>query len=143
MRQTYRVLAIAIALGVVVQAASVALGWFLTLKDLDDGQVLDKDFDYNAGQIVHCIFGLMVIPLLAIILFVISFFARIDSGVKWAGYVLLAVILQVALALIAFGVPAVGALHGINAFVVAGLAGFAGRRAAEAPTTETATPVSA
>jgi hypothetical protein len=143
MRQTYRVLAIAIALGVVVQAASVALGWFLTLKDLDDGQVLDKDFDYNAGQIVHSIFGLMVIPLLAIILFVISFFARIDSGVKWAGYVLLAVILQVALALIAFGVPAVGALHGINAFVVAGLAGFAGRRAAEAPTTETATPVSA
>jgi hypothetical protein len=143
MRQTYRVLAIAIALGVVVQAASVALGWFLTLKDLDDGQVLDKDFDYNAGQIVHSIFGLMVIPLLAIILFVISFFARIDSGVKWAGYVLLAVILQVALAFIAFGVPAVGALHGINAFVVAGLAGFAGRRAAEAPTTETATPVSA
>ena len=143
MRQTYRVLAIAIALGVVVQAASVALGWFLTLKDLDDGQVLDKDFDYNAGQIVHSIFGLMVIPLLAIILFVISFFARIDSGVKWAGYVLLAVILQVALALIAFGVPAVGALHGINDFVVAGLAGFGGRRAAEAPTTETATPVSA
>lgn len=143
MRQTYRVLAIAIALGVVVQAASVALGWFLTLKDLDDGQVLDKDFDYNAGQIVHSIFGLMVIPLLAIILFVISFFAKIDSGVKWAGYVLLAVILQVALAFIAFGVPAVGALHGINAFVVAGLAGFAGRRAAEAPTTETATPVSA
>lgn len=143
MRQTYRVLAIAIALGVVVQAASVALGWFLTLKDLDDGQVLDKDFDYNAGQIVHSIFGLMVIPLLAIILFVISFFAKVDSGVKWAGYVLLAVILQVALAFIAFGVPAVGALHGINAFVVAGLAGFAGRRAAEAPTTETATPVSA
>jgi hypothetical protein len=143
MRQTYRVLAISIALGVVVQAASVALGWFLTLKDLDDGQVLDKDFDYNAGQIVHSIFGLMVIPLLAIILFVISFFAKIDSGVKWAGYVLLAVILQIALAFIAFGVPAVGALHGINAFVVAGLAGFAGRRAAEAPTTETATPVSA
>ena len=62
---------------------------------------------------------------------------------KWAGFVLLAVILQVALAFTAFGVPAVGALHGINAFVVMGLAGYAGRRAAEAPTTETATPVAA
>jgi hypothetical protein len=143
MRQTYRVLAILIALGVVLQAAFVALGWFIALKDLDDGKVLTEDYDGNIGHGLHSIFGMMVIPLLAIILFVISFFAKIDGGVKWAGYVLLAVILQIALAFIAFGVPAIGALHGINAFVVMGLAGMASRRAVVVPTRDTAAPVSA
>ena len=143
MRQTYRVLAILIALGVVAQAAFIALAWFMVIKDLDDGAVIDKDYDGNAGHALHSIFGMMVIPLLALVFFAISFFAKIDGGVKWAGFVLLAVILQVALAFTAFGVPAVGALHGINAFVVMGLAGYAGRRAAEAPTTESATPVAA
>lgn len=142
MRQTYRVLAMLIALGVVLQASFVALGWFMTLHDVDDGKVFTEDSDYNLGQGLHSVFGLMVIPLIAIVLFVISFFAKIEGGVKWAGYVLLAVILQIALAFIAFGVPAIGALHGINAFVVAGLAAFAGRRAAEAPTREPAAPVS-
>lgn len=143
MRQTYRVLAISIAIGVVLQATFVALAWFIVIKDLDDGSVIDKDYDGNVGHALHSIFGMMVIPLIAIVLFVISFFAKIDGGVKWAGYVLLAVILQIALAFIAFGVPAIGALHGLNAFVVAGLAGYAGRRAVEAPSTEAVAPVAA
>lgn len=142
-RQTYRVLANLIAIGVVAQAAFVALGWFITLKDLDDGKVIDKDYDYNIGQALHSIFGLMVIPLIALVLFIVAFFAKIDGGVKWAGFVLLAVILQVALAFISFGVPAIGALHGINAFVVAGLAGVAGRRAVGVLSGEPAAPVPA
>ena len=143
MRQTYRVLAGLIALGVVLQASFVALGWFLTLHDVDDGKVFTEDTDYNIGQGLHSVFGLMVIPLIAIVLFVISFFAKIDGGVKWAGYVLLAVILQIALAFVSFAVPAIGALHGINAFVVAGLAGGAARLAVAAPSREPSTPVSA
>jgi hypothetical protein len=143
MRQTYRVLAGLIALGVVAQAAFVALGWFIALHDLDDGKVLTEDYDGNVGHALHSVFGSLVIPLLAIILFVISFFAKIDGGVKWAGYVLLAVILQIVLAFVSFGVPAIGALHGINAFVVAGLAGGAARLAAGAPSMEPSTPVSA
>ena len=73
---------------------------------------------------------MMVIPLLALLLFIVSFFAKFDGGVKWAGFVLLAVVVQVVLAFVAFGVPAIGALHGINAFVVLGLAGHCARKAA-------------
>ena len=39
MRQTYRVLAGLIALGVVVQAAAIAFGWFTALSDVDNGLV--------------------------------------------------------------------------------------------------------
>ncbi len=130
MRQTYRALALLIAIGVLVQAATIALAWFITLHDLDNGLVIDKSYDGNFGHGLHSIIGMVVIPLLAIALFVVSFFAKVPDGVRWAGFVLLAVVLQVALAFIAFGVPAVGALHGLNAFVLAGLAGMAGRRAA-------------
>ncbi len=144
MRQTYRVLAYLVALGVVVQAASVALAWFITLKDVDDGQVFASlDDDLNVGHMMHSIGGVMVIPLIAIILFIISFFAGFDGAVKWAGYVLLAVILQVALAFIAFGVPAIGALHGLNAFLVMGLAGTAGSRVPKVDAAEPSETVTA
>ncbi len=130
MRQTYRGLAFLIAIGVLVQAAAIAMAWFITLHDLDNGLVVDKNYDGNVGHGLHSIVGMMVIPLLAIGLFVVSYFAKIPGGVRWAGFVLLAVVLQIMLAFIAFGVPAIGALHGLNAFAVAGLAAAAGRRAA-------------
>jgi hypothetical protein len=132
MKQTYRVLALLIALGVVVQAMSIALGWFLVLKDVDDGAVYTKDTDYNFGQIVHATVGTMVIPLLALVLLIISFFAGIAGGVKWAAMVFGLVVLQFLLALLSFGAPAVGALHGLNALALMAVAGLAGRRAADA-----------
>jgi hypothetical protein len=132
MRSTYRVLAQLIALGVVVQAMSVALGWFLVLKDVDDGAVFDKNTDYNIGQATHGTVGIMVIPVLAIVLLIVSFFAGIAGGVKWAAIVFGLVALQIVLALVSFGAPAVGALHGLNALVLLAVAGIAGRRAAGA-----------
>ncbi|MEV8374149.1 hypothetical protein AB0P21_15515 [Kribbella sp. NPDC056861] len=135
MKSTYRVLAQLIALGVVVQAMSVALGWFLVLKDVDDGAVFDKNSDFNFGQVTHGTVGMMVIPLLAIALLIVSFFAGIDGGVKWAAIVFGLVALQIALALVSFGVPAIGALHGLNALVLLAAAGVAGKRAATAQPT--------
>ena len=114
MRQAYRLLANLVALGVVVQVASIALAWFLTLHDLDEGLVLDENFDYNIGHIAHAIGGLMVIPLLALLLLIVSFFAKVDGGVKWAALVLLAVVVQVLLAFVSFGVPWLGALEGLD-----------------------------
>ena len=140
MRQAYRLLANLVALAVVVQVASIALAWFLTLHDLNEGLVLDENFDYNFGHIAHAIGGLMVIPLLALLLLIVSFFAKVDGGVKWAAMVLLAVVIQVLLAFVSFGVPWLGALHGINALVVAGLASMAARRSLSSRTRE---PVSA
>lgn len=143
MRQAYRVLASLVALGVVVQTASIALAWFVTLHDVENGLVYDKDYEGNLGHALHGIFGMMIIPAIALIFFIVSFFAKVPGGVKWAGFVLLAVILQVALALISFGAPAVGALHGINALVVAGLAGAAASRAAQSTPTQTSEPATA
>jgi hypothetical protein len=130
MKSTYRVLALLIALGVVVQAMAIALAWFFVMKDVDGGAVYDKNTDYNFGQILHSTVGLMVIPLLALALLIVSFFAGIAGGVKWAAIVFGLVVLQVLLAIVSFGAPAVGALHGLNAFALAAVAGIAGRRVA-------------
>ena len=63
-------------------------------------------------------------PLLGLILLVVSFFAAksVPGARKWAGIVFGLIVLQVALALFAFSVPALGALHGINALAVFGTA---------------------
>lgn len=122
MRSAYRVLAGLIALGVFVQAASIAGGWFGTLHEIDNGAVLDEDYKGNLGHMIHGINGMMIVPILALVLLIVSFFAKIPGGVKWAGFLLLAVVVQVALAFVAFGMPAVGALHGMNALIIFGLA---------------------
>jgi hypothetical protein len=129
MRSVYRALAGLIAIGVVVQAMSVALGWFTAIKDLDDGQVIDKNTDFNFGQTAHGMVGVMVIPILALLLLIVSFFAKVDGGVKWALFVVGLVVLQVALAFVGFSAPVVGALHGLNAFALLGVASAAARKA--------------
>jgi hypothetical protein len=129
MKSVYRVLALAIAVGVLVQAMSIALGWFMALKDMDDGAVLDKNYEGNFGHSLHGIIGMMIIPLLALLLLIVSFFAGVAGGVKWAAITLGLVVLQIALAFVAFGVPAIGALHGANALALMAVAGIAGRRA--------------
>jgi hypothetical protein len=130
------VLAGLIALGVVVQAMVIAFGFFTVGHDVEEnGKVLSKssfDDGYSPlGLTLHGIIGFPVIPVLAIALFIVAFFAKgVPQGVKWAGFVLLAVVLQVTFAFLAFVVPAFGLLHGLNAFVVLGTAAMAARRAA-------------
>jgi len=118
-RSAYRILAILVAAGVVLQAATIAFAWFDVLGDLDSGAVYDENSEGNIGHILHGILGMMVIPLLSLVLLIVSFFARIPDGVKWAGIVFGVAVLQVALAFVSFGVPAVGALHGMNALLLA------------------------
>ena len=129
MRSAYRVLALLIVLGVFIQAGSVAFGWFDVIHDLEDGGTLTEDSDHKVGHVIHGMNGMMIMPLLALLLFIVSFFAKIPSGVKWAGFVLLAVVAQVALAFGAFIVAAVvGFLHGMNALVIVGLSLHAARQ---------------
>ena len=132
MRTTYRVLAGLIALGVLLQAAFVAAAWFTLIGDVDDGLVVDSDYDGNLGHALHGIVGLNIMPLLGLILFIVSFFAKFPGAVKWAGFTFLAIIVQVVLAFLSFGWGPLGALHGLNAFVVLGLAAYSARRAAVA-----------
>ncbi|PZF79192.1 hypothetical protein [Jiangella anatolica] len=134
MRATYRVLSGLIALAVVFQAAVVAFGGFGFIRELDDGAVITADSDApNPGPMLHAIGGTMVIPLLALVLLVVSFFAKVRGGVKWAALLLLAVAVQITLGFAGFQLPALGLLHAANAFVILTLA-LLGVRAAGAAT---------
>lgn len=124
MKQTYRVFSGLIALGVLVQAGAIAAGWFTALHDVDKGLVIDKNYDGNAFHSLHGFVGFNVMPLLGLILLIVSFFAAksVPGARKWGAIVFGLIILQVALALVAFSVPAIGGLHGINALAVFGTA---------------------
>lgn len=143
MKTTYRTLAYLVAFGVVVQAAAIAYAYFGLGKWIEDGGVLDKatmesegsDFAGVGGFIVHGIGGEMIIPAIALLLLIVSFFARIPGGVLWAVVVVALTALQVALGLLSSGIVGLGMLHGINAlalFAVAAIAGYRVRAAAGA-----------
>ncbi len=137
MRTVYRVLAFLIAAEVAVQAAVMvyAIAGLGIWVDRDSG-VLDKAafeseapiFPEAVGFMIHGMNGMMVIPALALIFLIVSFFSKVPGGAKWAGLVFLAVVLQVALGLFGHQNAIFGALHGINALVLFSLAVMAGKR---------------
>ena len=69
------------------------------------------------GFMIHSMVGMMLIPLLAIVLLIVSFFAKIPGGVKWAGFVSSAVLFQWVLAHLRPRDPGLGFLHGLNALL--------------------------
>ena len=129
MRSTYRVLALLICLGVVLQAAAIAFGWFDVIADSEDADVvINDDYEGNAGHAMHGIVGMSVIPLLGLVLLVVSFLTKVPGASKWAGFVFLSIVFQVFIAIMSFSTSVLGLLHGINAFVLFGLALMAARR---------------
>lgn len=128
MRSAYRGLALLICLGVVVQAAAVAFGWFDVIADMEDGATFTEDSDHKPGHVIHGIVGMNVMPLLGLVLLITSFFTKVKGASKWAAFVLLAIVLQVVMGIASFSLPAIGLLHGANAFVIFGLALMAARR---------------
>ena len=145
MRSAYKFLAYAIDVLILLQAAAIAWAVFGLSSWIEDGNSIDKAklenhdgflFTEERGFMIHGINGQMIIPLLAIILLVVSFFAKVPGGVKWAGYVLLAVVVQVMLGMFAHGVPGLGALHGLNALILFTVAVVASRRAKAAASSQ-------
>jgi hypothetical protein len=86
---------------------------------------------------------MMIIPLLGLVLLIVSFFAKVPSGVKWAAIVLAAIVVQVLLGIFGHESAYIGMLHGLNAFILMGSAGNAARLAKTAEATTPRTPVSA
>jgi hypothetical protein len=129
MRTAYRVLAMLIAVGVVVQTALIAVALFDIAHSVDDGTVIDKNSGDNWAQEVHGTVGMMILPLLALVLLIVAFFAGIPGGVKWAAITFGVTVLQILLAFLGSAAPVAGALHGINALVLAGVASIAMRKA--------------
>jgi hypothetical protein len=150
MKSVYKYLAYAIPVLVAVQAAAIAVAFFGLGKWIEDGGTLDKaamessslKFTGDFGFMIHAMDGQFLIPLVALVLLIVSFFAKIPGGTKWALFVLLDIVLQVALAFTAFGAPIVGLLHGLNALFLAWLGFAAGHRVstavAKAPVAEPA-----
>jgi hypothetical protein len=124
MRRTYQIICHVIAALVVVQAALIAWGVFTIGRYLDDGTGVTANTEV-AGFDTHAVIGQYVIPLLALVLLVLALITR--TGTKWAGWLFLAVLIQVGLAYASFGIAWVGLVHGIVAFAVLGLAETAAR----------------
>jgi hypothetical protein len=137
MKSVYRVLAYLIALEVVIQAAAMAfaiagLGTWIQQGGVLDAAAMESEslgFTGEAGFMVHGINGQMIVPLIALLLLISSFFARIPGGVMWAGLVLLTVAVQVLLGIFGHGVPLFGMLHGALALVLFSLAVITARKA--------------
>jgi hypothetical protein len=141
MRKVYRVLAFLVAIEVALQAMFIVYGDAGLGLWVDDGGVVDKatfeDALEGGGEapfpefqafILHGMNGMMVIPLLALLLVISSFFAKVPRGIAFAFGVLGLVLLQVTLGLFGHSIAALGALHGINALALFSVAAWTGIR---------------
>lgn len=137
MRATYRVLAHFISILVAVQAAFIAWAISGLGKWVSEGGVLDAAafeseetlFPEVLGFMLHGMNGTMLIPLVALVLLIISFFTKVPGASRWAALVFLLVGVQILLGISARGgLPALGALHGINALLLFTAALVAGIR---------------
>jgi hypothetical protein len=137
MRTVYKVLAYLIALEVMIQAAAMvyAIAGLGIWVDRDGG-VLDKAafeseetlFPEIVGFMIHGMNGMMVIPALALIFLIVSFFSKVPGGWKWALGTLALVVLQVTLGLLGHENAIFGLLHGVNALLLFSTALMAGLR---------------
>ena len=138
MKGLYRGLALAVAALVALQAAFIAYAVSGLGKWIEEGGTLDASTmqDPNAevgggvGFMLHGISGTIAVPLAALLLLIISFFAKVPGGIKWALIVFGVTVVQYALAFLARtgGIPVLGALHGLNALILFGVAVTAAMR---------------
>jgi len=157
MRTAYKVLAYLVAAEVAVQAMVMVWAIAGLSKWVAGGGVFDKGvtesegsppFPEVAGIIVHVNNGFFVIPALALLLLIVSFFTKVRGGIKWAVIVFALVVVQVMLGILGHEFTLGGALHGLNALALFATALYAGRRlraataaAVEQPEARTAAPV--
>lgn len=143
MSSAYKNLCYFIAALVVLQAGFIAWAFFglsdwitnengVVNKELLECDDCDQSFFAEWGFAFHMFFvGLLLIPLTTLITLIVSFFSKVPGAPKWAGALVVLVILQViVIPMLAREVdPIFGAFHGINALVILGTAIMAGNRA--------------
>jgi heme A synthase len=143
MKTVYRVLAFAIAAMVAIQAGAIGYAVFAQLYWIENGGTLDEaSFESAPGfgaYIFHALNGATVL-LLALALLIISFFAKIPQGVRWAVIVLACTIVQIALGTLSRLVSQIGAVHGAVALVLFGVAVMAAMRARKPAVVEEPVP---
>jgi hypothetical protein len=131
MTTVYRWWSWLVALAVVVQVGLAGYGAFYVANKVDEGTVDEDKFEDGFGA--HIGFGYLVV-LTGLILLVIALIARPGRQRVWRVVILAGLlILQVLLAWFGFEVPAIGALHPVNALVIFGLSVWNAWEAWKAP----------
>ena len=140
MRTAYKVLAYLVAAEVAVQA--MVMVWAIAGLGVwvDGGGVFDKSviegsigsgampFPEVLGILVHGINGTFVVPAIALVLLIVSFFTKARGAIKWAVIVFVLVVAQGQIGFLGHEFPLAGALHGLNALALFGVALYTGRR---------------
>ncbi len=128
MRGAYKVLASVLALQIVIQAAAMVWAIAGLYNFVDDGGTFDKSlmeegsespFPEVAGFAVHFMNGALIV-VVALVLLIVSFFAKVPKGVPVAGAIFALALLQFALGIAGHSLPFAGLLHGINALLLFG-----------------------
>jgi hypothetical protein len=148
MRTAYKVLAYLVAIEVVIQAMAVVWAIAGLTKWVDAGGVFDKSVMENegmpfpevAGIFVHGINGAFVIPALALILVILSFFTKVRRAITWAVIVFVLAVLQGQLGFLGHEYTAVAAVHGLNALALFATALYAGLRLRTAAPSKVSVP---
>jgi hypothetical protein len=148
MRTAYKVLAYLVAAEVAIQAMVAVWAIAGLGKWVEGGGTLDKavmesqgtPFPEVVGFIVHGINGMAVIPGIAVLLLIVSFFTKLRGAIKWALLVLALVAVQAELGFLAHEIAAVGLLHGLNAMALFVTALYAGRRMRTAAASKVSLP---
>ncbi len=135
MRSAYKYLGFALPVLVAIQAMAIAVAVFgLAAYNQDhalpkDMESSDTSFTGDFGFAIHSIGGMLIV-LVALALFVVSFFARdVPDARRWGALTFGDAVLQYVIAFISFSAPLVGLLHGLNALLLFGLGVMAGRAA--------------
>lgn len=143
MKTVYRVLAYVIAALVAVQAAALGYAVFAQLHWIEGGGTLDEaSFESAPGfgaYIFHAL-NAATFLLTALALLIISFFAKIPQGVRWAVIVLVCTIVQIALGTLSRIFAPIGAVHGAVALVLFGVAVMAAMRSRKPAVVEETVP---
>jgi hypothetical protein len=132
-RTAYRVLAFTIAALVAIQAAAIGYAVFARQNWIDNGGTLDKAaletrVPGTGALVFHALNGELFL-VLALALLIIAFFAKIPQGVRWAVIVLVCTVVQIALGPLSLLFAAIGAVHGVVALALFGVAVRAAMRA--------------
>jgi hypothetical protein len=146
MKTAYRVLAYVIAALVAVQAAAIGYAVFAQLHFVENGGTLDgatiDSAPGTAAYVFHAFNGATVL-LAALALLIVSFFAKIPQGVRWAVIVLVCTVVQIALGTLSRLLAEIGAVHGAVALVLFGVAIMAAMRARKPAVVEEPVPAEA
>jgi hypothetical protein len=148
MRTAYKVLAYIVAAEVAIQA--MVMVWAIAGLGVwvDNGGVFDKSimesgaipFTEVIGVLVHGINGAFVVPAIALLLLIVSFFTKVRGAIRWAVIVFVLVVVQGQIGFLGHEFPLAGALHGLNALALFTVALYTGRRLRTAAARSGVTP---